>query len=150
MYEENLRDKVDLFVVDFLQIMTVKNSKSEYETTTTAILSLQQIAKRLNIPVMVLSQISNESAKVEDAVVMGFKGSGAIASAADLAIELKSGEQSRQDWKQKIKEGKLVKIDWSIKKNRHGSIGKMEMAFNGNTGIFEDYETSEANELKNI
>lgn len=150
MYEENLRSPVDLFVVDFLQIMTVKNSKSEYETTTTAILSLQQIAKRLNIPIIVLSQISNESAKIEDAVVMGFKGSGAIASASDLAIELKSGEQSKQDWKQKIQEGKPIKIDWSIKKNRHGSVGKIEMALTGNTGIFEDYETSEANELRNI
>jgi len=32
MFEENMKSPVDLFVVDFIQLVTLKNSKSEYET----------------------------------------------------------------------------------------------------------------------
>jgi len=140
MYQENINNLVDLFVIDFIQIITIKNARSEYETITTCSTEIQQIAKKLNVPVMALSQISNEGAKSSDGVVMSFKGSGAIASSADLAIEIGIGEESIQDWKQKMNDGKSVKMKWSIRKNRHGKVGMIEMSFDGRTGIFKDYE----------
>jgi len=140
MYEENITNPVDLFVVDFIQIMTIKGSRSEYETITNCALELQQCAKRLATPIMTLSQISNDGARTGDNVVMSFKGSGAIASSADLAIEIGIGEESIKDWKDKINSGSPVKMKWSIRKNRHGRVGMIEMSFDGKTGIFEDYD----------
>ena len=140
MYEESIKDKPALFVIDFLQLITVKNARSEYETTTQTILELQNTAKRLNIPVIVLSQVSNESAKNGDQTVMGFKGSGAIAAAADLAIELVSGEQNVSELREKMKNEQPVQIKWHVKKNRHGRVGTLDMEFTGKHGIFKEYE----------
>jgi replicative DNA helicase len=135
MYEENLKQPVDLFVVDFIQLITVKGAKSEYETITTSALELQQMAKRLKTTVMALSQISNDGARNSNDFVMSFKGSGAIAAAADLAIEIQSGEGHIDILREKMKNGTPVQMKWIIRKNRHGRVGTLEMSFDGRTGI---------------
>jgi hypothetical protein len=71
---------------------------------------------------------------------MSFKGSGAIGSSADLAIEIGIGEETIKDWKEKLHDGKPVKMKWSIRKNRHGKVGMIETSFDGNTGVFKDYD----------
>jgi len=137
MLEEHLTKNVDLFVVDFLQLVNVKGTKSEYETISTAILELQQTAQKLKVPIIVLSQISNEGAKYNSETVMSFKGSGSIASAADLAIEINIGETDKSVWKQKMYQSESVKMIWNVRKNRHGKVGSLDMLFTGQTGIFE-------------
>lgn len=136
MYEENLKEHVDLFVVDFLQLVTVKGAKSEYETINASSLEFQQMAKRLKSTVLLLSQISNDGARNANDIVMSFKGSGSIAAAADLAIEITIGEQDKETWKQKMHNGEPVLMNWNIRKNRHGRIGFIQMAFEGKTGVF--------------
>ena len=66
---------------------------------------------------------------------MSFKGSGAIAAAADLAIELQSGEEHIDILREKMKNGTPVQMKWIIRKNRHGRVGTLEMSFDGRTGI---------------
>lgn len=138
MFEENMKSPVDLFVVDFIQLVTLKNSKSEYETTTESILKMQQTAKKLKKPIMVVSQISNDGAKNQSDVVMSFKGSGAIAAAADLAIEIVHDEEDARVFKEKIQAGEKVSMKWRVMKNRHGRVGYQEMEFMGQTGIFTE------------
>lgn len=140
MHAEVIKDKPALFIVDFLQLVHVKDAQSEYETTTTAILEIQNAAQRFGVPIIVLSQVSNESAKQGDQQFMGFKGSGAIAAAADLAIELVSGEENVKDLRQKMNDGKSVFIKWHIKKNRHGRVGSIMMNFMGKTGVFSEHD----------
>ncbi len=143
MLNEHKENPVDLFVVDFLQIVTVKDSKSEYETTTAVAVQLQQQAKLLKVPIIALSQISNDGARNPEQDVMTFKGSGAIAAAADLAIEItKYKGESKEDWLRKIKSGEPVNMTWYIRKNRHGRLGALDMEFDGRTGIFKptDFE----------
>jgi replicative DNA helicase len=138
MYEEQMKCPVDLFVVDFIQLISVKEARSEYETVTKAMLALQQTAKRLKVPIIVLSQISNEGAKSQSEATMSFKGSGSIGSAADFAIEIKIGEEKTEDWKTKLYKGEPVKMKWNVRKNRHGKVGYIDMMFTGATGIFSD------------
>lgn len=135
MTEEMIKSPVDLFVVDFIQLITVTGAKSEYETITASALGLQNISKRLGVPIIVLSQISNEGAKGLNDNVMSFKGSGAIAAAADFAIELKS-EHSTQETREKMNNGEPVLINWMIRKNRHGKVGNLLLEFNTRTGQF--------------
>jgi len=137
-YEQTLSKPVDLFVVDFLQLVTVKGAKSDYESTTISILEIQNLAKKLHAPFIVLSQVSNESAKFGDSMVMGFKGSGAIAAAADLAIEINMNEGSKDEYRSKMSKGEEVKLRWNIKKNRHGRSGYIDMLFDGKVGIFRE------------
>ena len=136
MLEEHTKNPVDLFVIDFLQLVLVKGARREYETVTNAITGIQKMAKKTKVPIMVLSQISNEGAKTKDDVVMSFKGSGGIAAAADLAIEINIGEEDRKAWKEKISEGEEVEMIWNIRKNRHGKVGSIDMFFDGRTGVF--------------
>jgi len=135
MVEENINKPVDLFIVDFIQLVNVKGAKSEYETITTSVLELQQTARRLKIPIMALSQISNDGARTNNEQVMSFKGSGAIASSADFAIEI--NVEDIKDYKEKIAQRLPVNMIWNIRKNRHGKIGSLDMTFDGNTGIFK-------------
>mgnify|MGYP001600111474 CR=1 FL=1 len=140
--EESIKKPIDLVVIDFLQLITAKGTKSEYETLTLIILEIQQLAKKLKIPIIVLSQISNEGARNSHDTVMSFKGSGSIASAADLAIEISPNEEDKLEWKRKMNEGEPVAMKWSIRKNRHGKVGYLDMEFNGRTGIFKPIEIS--------
>jgi len=141
MFLEHKEQPVDLFVLDFLQIVTVENSKSEYETTTAVAIQMQQQAKLLKVPIIALSQISNDGARNPDQDVMTFKGSGAIASAADLAIEItKYKGDSKEDWARRIKNNEPLNMTWYVRKNRHGKLGALDMEFDGRTGIFKPTE----------
>lgn len=138
MYEENIKNPVDLFIVDYIQNMKVKGARSEYETITTASVELQLNAQRLGIPTIALSQISNEGAKgSEMQLVASFKGSGAINASADLAMEIKIGEKNNEERIEKIRRGEKVNMKLVISKNRHGSVGYLDLLFDGSTGIFE-------------
>lgn len=139
MYEENLKNPVDLFVVDYIQNMKVKGAKSEYETITTSSVELQLNAQRLNIPIIALSQVSNEGAKnSEYQLVAGFKGSGAISASADLAMEIKIGESSNEERIEKLKRGEKVLMKLVVNKNRHGSVGYIDLLFDASAGIFSE------------
>lgn len=134
MYEQTTHGVVDLFIVDYLQLVTMKGARSEYESTTSVALGFQKTAKKLHCPIMELSQINNESAKGESEI-MGFKGSGAIAAAADLAIEIVKGDMDKEVWKALRNAGEKVPMRWMVRKNRHGKSGIIPMTFDGRTGI---------------
>jgi replicative DNA helicase len=146
MIERNTKSKVDLFVLDFLQLVHVKGAKGDYEKLTTVAHKLQDTAKMVSSTVLALSQISNESAKLQSEDISGFKGSGDIEAAADMAIKLKHAEDSTKEYKSKlyhvnkekgkVKESELPKVMWGIHKNRHGESGTIDMRFNGYTGEF--------------
>ena len=147
MYEENHKQKVDLFIIDFIQLVTMKGTKSEYETTTQAVISLQQMAQRLKTTVIGLSQISNEGAKTSNDFVMSFKGSGAIGAAADFAIELIHADKDKSVIMNRIQNGQPLRLKWMIRKNRHGRSGYIEMYFDQKTGIFTngDFQKDDTN-----
>ncbi len=138
MQEQVIIDKVDLFVVDYIQQIEVDGAGSEYETMREVAMRLQMIAEKLNVPIIMVSQISNEAAKTPNSNVMGFKGAGTIASAADFAIELMSGEQSQDELRSKMMSGTPVAIRAIIKKNRHGRTGVVELEFDSRTGRFNN------------
>ncbi len=140
MYEQTLRKPVDLFIIDYIGLVRVKNAKSSYEETTAVALELQNAAKRFNVPIIALSQVNNEAAKSGEQMVMGFKNSGDLGAAADLAIELVSGEESTTELRAKLNKSEPVKIKWLIKKNRHGPVGYVLMEFDGKTGISKEVD----------
>lgn len=136
MMGENIKKPVDVFFVDYLQLVDVKGARSEYERGTQASYEFQAAAKRVKVPIILLSQINNDSARSEESAVMGFKGTGAIATIANFAIELRLSEDDKEAYRAKQERGDPICINWVIKKNRHGRTGKVGMLFDGKTGRF--------------
>jgi len=140
-----MRNKdADLLALDYLQLLK-GNKKKDYEDLKESILTIQSVCKDVQIPIIVLSQMNNESVK-NPSELIGLKGAGDIVAAADLIIELK-----RKDKQEKLSEMRLknkpYNIDWIIRKNRHGPIGTIPMYFHHNKSCIYTEKTNE--EIKN-
>ena len=138
MLSNKLQRRADVFFIDYGQLMSTSEKDSEYQSLTKIATQLQGFAQKQNIPIILISQISNESAR-EDGGVIGFKGSGALAASADIAIILKSGESSKEDRNAKVKKGEPIRVTMDVRKNRHGRCGEIDMLFHVNTGIISEY-----------
>ena len=119
--------KPSVVFVDFLQ--NLQEDGTEYERMSYATLELQTMAIEMGICIIALSQISNEGAKTRSEVIP-FKGSGAIAASADLAIQL------LRDKKNELEQGvDLADLEVRIVKNRHGGAGAFSLELNLTNGV---------------
>lgn len=117
---------LDVLFVDFLQ--NINETGDEVKDARIAAISLQALAKELDICVVALSQISNSMAQIQNdqggmTNYYAFKGSGAIKDAADLAVMLERDRISKPDvlW-------------WNVVKNRHDSMTKFACRMDLETG----------------
>ena len=145
--KENLVKPIDFCVVDYLQLMGSSRLKTEFERMTAFPNELKvSICRKLNIPVMALSQINNESAKNPSDNMSGFKGSGAIEAAADVGMKLMNTEK-REDRDLKKEQGLAINIDLLVTKQRAGITKPIPMNFMGKTGRFLEGSESTLNQL---
>lgn len=89
LLEKDMRqEKYEYIVVDFVQNIMGTHADT-YERLSFISLHLQRLAKQLNCCVVLLSQLSNEVSRDDiESRVLEFKGSGSIATVADLAFFL--------------------------------------------------------------
>lgn len=120
---------VECVVIDYVQNI-VMDGKSEYEAMSLIIRELQRIAVENNVFILALSQVNRESQKYNQNV-FGFKGSGNLENAADVAIVVSKGIDD---------ETRIVNLG----KNRAGVIGKVSCQVDFSkgtiieTGIYEE------------
>jgi replicative DNA helicase len=132
MYSETVSKKADVFIIDYAQNVQVK-SENEYNALRIMAVELQAFCRKNKIPVLLLSQVSNEHARSPESGLIGFKGSGAIGASADIALELISAhDKDTRD--SLIALNQPLEVKACIKKNRHGRIGTI--LFNFHNGIF--------------
>lgn len=138
MNMEMITDKSKVFVLDYAQLITTTDA-SEYDTMRRLATELQSFCRKKKVPVILLSQVSNENAKSPESNIIGFKGSGALGASADVAIELISADDkdTRND---KIAKNEPLLIKLCVKKNRHGRIRNIINTFNGTCGLFTEDE----------
>lgn len=107
--------KYDFVVVDFIQNMEVSKVPEEYARLSKVTRELQKLAKDLDCCILALSQLSNMVAreKAEKSASTEYRGSGAIAHAADLGFFIQRGDQY----------GSITGLDLLLKKNRRGVSG---------------------------
>jgi len=116
--KHKMQSGLDVVAIDFVQNLT-SGGASLYERMAHAAVSLQKMAKELQITVIALSQVNNESA-AGDSPIIGLKGAGELAAVADIVLWLKRAEQEKQ-W-----------LNMEIRKNRpFGATGLIPMQFNG-------------------
>ena len=162
---------IDLVVVDYLQLLHLahgeyrENRVQEVSSITRA---LKALAKDLNIPVLVLSQLSREVEKREPPrpQLSDLRDSGAIEQDADVVMFVyreayylarKAPEQREEESIEQFQarhkryldllEPKRNKAELLISKQRHGPVGTVELFFDGNLARFANLETAEREEI---
>jgi len=125
---------LDLLVVDYLQLLHVPERENRQQSVAEASRRLKVLAKELNVPVLVLSQLSRacEGRKDKRPMLADLRESGAIEQDADVALFIYRDEVYNPDTEEKG----IAEI--LVPKHRNGPIGDRKLEFVGRFGLFKD------------
>lgn len=145
--------QIGLLVVDYLQLMSGSNSRSNRVAEITEITSgLKTIAKELSIPVLALSQLSRQVEQRDDKrpMLSDLRDSGSIEQDADVVLfvyreeyyveraQPREGTAEHYEWQEKM--AKIEGLcDVIIAKHRHGPAGNVTLQFQQDLTRFSDY-----------
>ena len=112
------RDKLDLLIVDYLQLVQSSgNFRSREQEVADISRTLKLLSLELEIPIIALCQLNRNASKAEPTLA-DIRESGAIEQDADNVIFLY----------QKNPETNIVTVD--LQKQRAGNVGSLELKFN--------------------
>lgn len=115
------RYKIKLLVIDYLQLMSSRSKENGNARITEISNGVKTLAKDLNIPIIILSQLNRDCEKENRKPRLSdLRESGSIEQDADIVMLLAPGE---------IKPGEMQKVDALIPKHRGGPVGKIELLF---------------------
>jgi hypothetical protein len=126
----DLKNKVGLNILIIDYIQNLYGQGTIYERMSNLSPRMQELAKELQITIMALSQVSNESAKTELDII-GYKGAGEIAASADLGLWLERDKKNKN------------RISMIVRKNRHGRIGQTILEYVDSWTRFDEIEAKE-------
>lgn len=138
--------KIDILFIDYLQLMEME-TKGKQATEEAVIAAttrkLKLMAKELDIPVVVLSQLSREVEKRQNKkpVMSDLKGSGAIEADADTVILLYNPSQYFDNPKDEAGNDLNGKMEVIFCKNRQGSLGSVYLTVDAGTNNFDNDTT---------
>ena len=125
----NYHKNLDLIVIDYLQLMSgMRSSYNEFnrvQEITEISRALKMLARELDLPIIVLSQLNRQVETREDhrPQLSDLRDSGSIEQDADLVMFLyREDYYNEQTKRQKI-------VDILIKKHRNGPVGQIELYF---------------------
>ena len=125
-----------LIVVDYLQLLTPTDARVAREQQVAEMSrGLKALAKELDVPVLVLSQL-NRSAEKENRTpkLSDLRESGAIEQDADVVLMLARPKDEDEKFQVAGDSAELI-----IAKNRNGAVGEMKLTFLRNITRFENY-----------
>lgn len=119
---------LDIIFLDYLQL--ISGEFHRYELVTKISQELKVIAKELDIPLVVLSQLSRGSEQTEEKIpnLSHLRESGSIEQDADMVILLYKEEKKKKDEDKGLLET-LPTVTLDIAKNRNGETGKIKLGF---------------------
>ena len=124
---------IGLIIFDYMQLIRVKDKFTEYDRVTEVSMSLKEISKHHNCPILAIAQLnragvqpSSEKGKSKPSkpCMENLRSSGQIEQDADTIIFLSKKDGDKPN---------LSILQFEVVKNRHGSIGKFEMDFKQDT-----------------
>ncbi len=134
---------LDLIVIDYLQLMEPMNRfASPVQQVTENSRALKMLAKELNVPVLVLSQLSREVEKRVPQIprLSDLRESGAIEQDADVVLMI-----YREDkYNENSLSPNIAKV--LIEKHRNGPTGGIDLYFDENRASFRNLDKNEYNE----
>ena len=133
------KHNVKLIAIDYMQLMSSVEKRGQNREQEVSKLSagLKALAKELNIPIIVLSQLSRENEKRGNKrpMLSDLRDSGAIEQDADLVIFIHRPEKYNEA---DISLKGLAEV--IIAKHRNGAIGTVNMTFKSEFAKFVDFE----------
>jgi len=131
--------KLDLVIIDYLQLMQIDRGSTGNRVQDISEISrnLKIMAKELGVPVVTCAQLSRgpESRENKRPLLSDLRDSGAIEQDADVVMFL-----YRDFLYNKEKLDKRNRAEVIFAKNRHGSIGDVEVGFEGQFTRFYDID----------
>lgn len=127
-----------LIVIDYLQLITGNNHKNRHQEVSEISRQLKILAKELNVPVIALSQLSRNVEQRQDKrpVLSDLRESGSIEQDADIVAFL-----YREAYYDKSDDGpENNKVELILEKNRHGSLGTVQLFFHKEYTKFTNVE----------
>jgi replicative DNA helicase len=127
---------IDMIVVDYLQLMHSRNLENRVQEVSEISLAMKNMARELNVPVLVLSQLSRAVENRSDRIpqLSDLRESGSIEQDADVVIFIHRPEQYDPDTDRK------GIADLVVAKHRNGPTGIYEVAFVKELGSFRNLE----------
>ncbi len=136
---------LDVLIIDYLQLLKGSSKENRVQEVSEITQGLKAIAKELNIPVVALSQLSRQVESREDKrpQLSDLRESGSIEQDADVVMFVYRDEYYKEREKpgdhelekmaqwQSVMEQVHGKAEVIIGKQRHGPIGTVELAFEG-------------------
>ena len=142
---------LDLIVVDYLQLVTGGDGKSDNRVQEVSMITqgLKALAKELSVPVLALSQLSRQVESREDKrpQLSDLRESGSIEQDADVVMfvfreayykgraEPREGTAEHLSWQEEMDQIRHI-ADVIIGKQRHGPIGTVKLHFHEDTTKF--------------
>lgn len=126
-----------LVVIDYLQLMSTGNrSENRVQEISQITRSMKIMAKELNVPVILLSQLSRAAEQRTDhrPMLSDLRDSGSIEQDADIVLFL-----ARDSYYDEEAEDKTEAL-CIVAKNRHGSTGDVDVRWLGEFTRYEDVE----------
>lgn len=127
--------KLDIIIIDYIQLMQIPKTK---ETRTTEISEISRnlkiLAKNLDIPIIILSQLNRNLEQRQDKrpMMSDLRESGAIEQDADLIVFI----YREEIYNKKTKNKNIAEI--IIEKQRNGPSGSLQLKFVGEYSRFEN------------
>ena len=132
---------LDLVIIDYLQLMSSgKRSDNRVQEVSEMTRNLKLMAKELNVPVIVLSQLSRgtESRQGHKPMLSDLRESGSIEQDADIVMFLYRESYYQQQEGVATPEADTVEV--IVAKNRHGETGTATLCWDGQFTKFTTLE----------
>ena len=132
--------KPSIIFVDYLQIMTMPGKPNRYEEVTAISAEIKSISKEVDVPIIVLSQLSrNPENRVDKRPISSdLRESGAIEQDADFIMFL-----HRDDYYAKLGDELNGLCEIIIAKHRNGPLGRVLCKFEGEYSRFIELDNTE-------
>lgn len=130
------RQKLGLIIVDYLQLMSPSDSRAPREQQVAeASRGLKALAKELNVPVLVLSQLNRASEKENRTPRLAdLRESGSIEQDADVVLMLARPRDADDRFQVAADVAELI-----VAKQRNGPVGELKITFLRDIARFENF-----------
>ncbi len=130
------RQKLGLIIVDYLQLLSPTDSLVPREQQVAeASRGLKALAKELDVPVIVLSQLNRSSEKENRAPKLAdLRESGSIEQDADVVLMLARPKDADEKFQVAADSAELI-----VAKQRNGPVGELRLTFLRDITRFENY-----------
>jgi replicative DNA helicase len=142
---------LSLVLIDYIGLITgtgAHRNESRQQEVSDISRSLKGLARELNVPVVVLSQLSRtvESREDKRPILSDLRESGAIEQDADIVMMLYRDSYYNEETKQQAEKTGTEKLEVNIAKHRNGATRKIYLAFAGATNTIYNLQNDDGME----